>query len=137
MAEIKIKSHTRKTRNGKSVTIQEYSRRIGKKGQKSEPKKKGAGKEIEEIKATSYKDKYKATYTGPAMTKEEIAAWDASARGSANKSASGWKKELEKRKTASEKPKESPKKKDAFARVEDKIAKFAEKYGNKKYKRMF
>ena len=74
MTEVQIKEHQRKSKNGKSVTVKGYTRRVGRKGVHSPKKDKstaaGSGEEFQAKKASATKEKPK--YTGPQMTEEEI-----------------------------------------------------------------
>lgn len=145
MTEVQIKEHQRKSKNGKSVTVKGYTRRVGRKGVHSPKKDKstaaGSGEEFQAKKASAAKEKPK--YTGPQMTEEEIRKWDAAARAATMSRYQSSKKP--KSKASSKSSSHSATVKDPlsekgsmqiFNRIEDKVARFVEKYSNKKYKRM-
>lgn len=144
MAEINIKTHTRKGKNGKTVTVKGYTRRVGRKGIKS-PKEKSEVSPGDEFKAKA--DEKKQIYNGPKMTEKETAAWDIAARKNLNRSV-GRDRQLDGKNnkrasrissshiTTIKNPLSEKGSTSIFNRVEDKIAKFVGKYSGKKYKKM-
>ena len=154
MAEVSIKAHTRRGKNGKTIQVRSYTRRVGRKGihspkrEKTEP-----GKEFEA--------KVKEKTSAPKMSAEEFAAerkriqeWDENFKKFEERRKSlGMSREQYSRKIMEDLKKEkrgfsvkpstvvkeatSPKKvKGILERVEDKLAEFVEKYGGgRKYKR--
>lgn len=158
MKEVTIKTHRRKTKSGKTVTVKDYTRRVGRKGQHSPKREKdadfsvsaGAGEELKNKKAEkkTEKPKEEPRYKHPKMTDEEIRRWDAAARKNSNTSFARA-KQLEERKNKPRSTKKSSSHAQTvknplsekgisqiFNRVEDKVAKFVEKYSGKKYKKM-
>lgn len=128
MKEVTIKAYTRRSKSGKSVSVKGYTRRVGRKGVRS-PKKTSVEEGAEVIKLKEAKKKY----TGPYMTKEEIAAWDKAAD-RATMTHYGVKKT---EKPSSVKPKPTPKKKlRDFEILEDKLANIVDRYSKRKYKRL-
>ena len=130
MKEVSIKSHTRRGKNGTTISVKGYTRRVGRKGVHSpkRPKQKNAAEPGEELKQ---KIESKAQYTGPKMSAEEFKAWNDAAREATMKF------------YGKRKPKPVETKKDSAAKkvkghlenLEDKIARFVDKYSKKAYKR--
>lgn len=154
MAEVTIKAHTRRGKGGKTVQVHSYSRRVGKKGIHSSKREKSGqpGEELEK--------KMDERKNSPKMSAEEIAAerkriqeWeDNFKRAEAERKALGMSREQYSRHKLKEQKEGSKKSTPTHAksvknplspqgslgileRVEDKIAKFVEKYSGKKYKR--
>lgn len=153
MTEITIKGYSRRSRKGNLVKVNSYKRRVGKKGVIS-PKKTSPVKEA----ATSAPTPGAEIKTK--LSPEELArrrAWDKEARRASMSAYGGraetkeeWQRRVQREEDDRKsneipgyKPKRSTppareikkKKADIFARIEDKIARFSEKYGKKKYKR--
>lgn len=154
MTEVSIKAHTRRGKNGTTIKVRSYTRRVGRKGihspkrEKTEP-----GKEFEA--------KVEEKNAAPQMSAEELAAqrkrlqeWNEDLKKfEQGRKALGMSREqysrklredLKKGKKSSPKPSAivreatSPKKvKGVLERVEDKLSEFVEKYGGgRKYKKM-
>ena len=136
MNRITIKAYTRRGKGGKRISVKEYTRRVGHKGSKSSKSK--PGEELENkmntmgASATTEKPKY-------AKPTAESIMWDKLARANTmeNYNSKEWKHPKSKTKSS---PKEAAKKtkvksSDILSKVEDKVAKFVEKYSGKKYKR--
>lgn len=144
MAEIAIKSHTRKGKNGKTVTVRGYTRRVGRKGHIS-PKKDDwwSGSPGEELQAKIVEKEVKRpTYTGPKMTREEARKWDEAARKDSNMSFSRRDQLSGKGKVSShsksvKNPLSEQGSLQIAQRIEDKIARFIEKYSGRKYKKVY
>ena len=144
MAEVAIKSHTRRGKNGKTVTVRGYTRRVGRKGQIS-PKKddwwsSAPGEELQ-AKITEKEEKRPA-YTGPKMTREEARKWDETARKDSNMSFSRRDQLSGKGKVSShsksvKNPLSEQGSLQIAQRIEDKIARFIEKYSGRKYKKVY
>lgn len=143
MVEITIKAHTRRSKKGKTIQVRSYSRRVGRKGVHSP--KRGSEKPGEE-----YERKVEAKNEEPKLTPKEIAqqkeVMEGFKRAAAEMKALGMSKEQysryklgrqEKsiRKNVQLVPTKSSKYRGVLERVEDKVAKFVEKYSDKKYKR--
>ena len=151
MAEVTIKSHTRKSKSGKSITVKSYTRRVGRKGHISpkETKSEGAAPG-EELKAKVAEKK-----TVRKLTPEEIAerreVMEGFKRVDSERKALGMTPEQysryrlkEEKKSKSnvtsshsvtvKNPLSEKGSSQIFNRAEDKITKFVEKYGGK-YKR--
>lgn len=131
MNEISIKSYTRRSKNGKTVTVKGYTRRVGKKGIRSPKKSKEVNPGDELL------QKLSNPYLGPTMSIEEMKVWDDKARKASTQNYG--KRPL--RKPTVKKNDETAKvtvKKDrrTVKDVENKIASFVEKYTNKKYRRV-
>lgn len=146
MAEVTIKAYSRRGKNGKTIQVRGYTRRVGRKGIKSPKRtKEEPGEELEK--------KVEETATPkPTITKEELERrreWEKSfAKVEAERKRLGMsrgqyshyilhRKEQPTQKRTTTPPRQSVEKKhkDVFAKMEDKIAKFVEKYSDKKYKR--
>lgn len=142
MKEVTIRSYQRKNKEGKLVTVKGYTRRVGIKGQRSPKRKKfsveaAPGEELKEV----VRKKEKPAYTGPRMTKEEIAIWDAAANRSGNISVGrlkqlGERKSTPVRKMSSYKSVRNPLSEKGsltiLERVEKKINNFISKYDPKR-----
>lgn len=149
MAEVTIKAHTRRGKNGKTVQVRGYSRRVGRKGIHS-PKREKSVKSGEEFEQKMAEREHKRI-----LTPEEIAAQKEVMEGfkraeSEMKSLGMTREQYSRYKLAQSK--KGGNKSDSHARevknplspkgslgilerVEDKIAKFVEKYSGKTYKR--
>lgn len=155
MAEVTIKAHTRRGKGGKVVQVHSYSRRVGRKGVHS-PKRKKSEQPGEELEQKMEMKK------PPVMSPSELAAerrriqeWeDNFRRMEAERKSLGMSREkysryrlgqLKKRK-GYESSEDGGRKFTAthsstkgslgvLEKVEDKVAKFVEKYSGKKYKR--
>lgn len=149
MADITIKAHTRRGKGGKTIQVHSYSRRIGRKGVRSPKKEKSdqPGEELERLVA--------AKEERPAVTLEDIqnkreydeglkkAMKEMRSLGLTKEQYSRYKmsgKERPVGKAGSSSPRTSsplsPRgSMGIFEKVEDKVAKFVEKYSGKKYKR--
>lgn len=154
MTEITIKGYSRKSRKGNLVKVNSYKRRVGKKGVIS-PKRTNA-----QVKTTPTASAPGAELKAK-LSPEELArrrAWDAAARKSSMSAYGGraeskeeWQRRIQREeddRKSNEIPGYKPKyreapspkkvekrKSDIFSRIEDKISRFTEKYGKKKYKR--
>lgn len=128
MKEVSIKSYTRRGKNGTTISVKGYTRRVGRKGIHSpkRPKQKNAAEPGEELKQ---KIESKAQYTGPKMSAEEFKAWNDAAR-EATMRFYGKRKPTETKKVSAAK-----KAKGHLENFEDKIARFVDKYSKKAYKR--
>lgn len=154
MAEVTIRAHTRCGKGGKTIQVRGYSRRVGRKGVHS-PKRDKSEQPGEELEKKRDEKK-----NAPKMSAEEIAAerkriqeWeDNFKRAEAERKSLGMTREqyswhkLKEQKEGSKKsaPTHAKSVKNPLSpqgslgileRVEDKIAKFVEKYSGKKYKR--
>lgn len=159
MNRISIKAHTRRGKNGKIKRVRGYTRRVGLKGVHSLKEKRA--KPGDELKAKmNKKSKVEEIKSEPTMSPEELEAkrkrfkeWQEDAkRAEAERQSLGmtrhqyaWYKgrqqvQKERRRTSVKShvnvsPTPS-RKKDVFEKIEDKLAKFVDKYGGgKKYKR--
>lgn len=159
MAEVTIKAHTRRGKGGKTIQVHGYSRRVGRKGVHS-PKRDTIGRSGEELekKMTEKKPKkrtpeeiaqYKEVMEGfrqaEAIMKATGMTWE---KYSAYRLEQLRKEQLRKKQakkgtpvpthgTAIKKPLSPQGSKHIFERIEDKVAKFVEKYSGRKYKRQF
>lgn len=150
MAEVTIRSHTRRGKGGKTVQVHSYSRRVGRKGVHSPKRDKSEqpGEELEK--------KVKEKKETPKLTPEEIAqrreVMEGFKRAEAEMKSLGMsseqysryklKQQREGKKTSTpthaktiKNPQSPQGSLGILERVEDKIAKFVEKYSRKKYKR--
>lgn len=146
--EVNIKSHKRKSKTGKIVTVKSYDRRIGVKGIKSGPRETtytaiAQGKSGDELKKASSK------VVRPELSKEELESrrrWEESflrvekGRKRMNMSRERYSKFLSTKdkigNTISHSISSNPYKPiGVFEKIEDKVANFVEKYSGKKYKR--
>lgn len=142
MKEITIKTHTRKSKNGKVVKVSSYSRRVGRKGVISPKRsKKEAGKEFEEKAQQKYQqeenemgpyfettkqreERYERLKSGKSAVYSRNRLQEVSQQDNHNVTTptraknSSWKQQMS-----------------FMERVEDKVASFVEKYSKKKYKR--
>lgn len=141
MKEITIKTHTRKSKNGKVVKVSSYSRRVGRKGVISPKRsKKEAGKEFEEKAQQKYQqeenemgpyfettkqkeERYERLKSGKSAVYsrnrlQEVSQQDKHDVTPAKTKSSSWKQQMS-----------------FMERVEDKVASFVEKYSKKRYKR--
>lgn len=141
MKEITIKTHTRKSKNGKVVKVSSYSRRVGRKGVISPKRsKKEAGKEFEEKAQQKYQqeeneigpyfettkqkeERYERLRSGKSAVYsrnrlQEVSQQDKHDVTPAKTKSSSWKQQMS-----------------FMERVEDKVASFVEKYSKKRYKR--
>lgn len=151
MTEVTIKAHTRRGKDGKVVQVHSYSRRVGKKGVHS-PKRKKSGKSEksgEELEKKVIEKKKKAPKLTPEELAEQREAIKWFKRAEAEMKSLGMTREqysrykLKKTKESAKKPSVSSEKpvessrnySEILERVEDKVAKFVEKYSKKKYKR--
>ena len=145
MAEVTIKAHTRRGKGGKTVQVRSYSRRVGKKGVHSPKREKRTEQPGEELERVSSEKK-----ETPKLTPEEIAERrevmegfkraeaEMKSLGMTREQYSRYKFEQQKRggDTGVIKNPLSPKGSLGILEgVEDKIAKFVEKYSKRKYKR--
>lgn len=143
MVEVAIKAHTRRSKKGKTIQVRSYSRRVGRKGIHSP--KRGSEKPGEE-----YERKVEAKNEEPKLTPKEIAqqkeVMEGFKRAAAEMKSLGMSKEqysrykLRKQENGTKKnvqiaPIKSSKHMGVLEKVEDKVAKFVEKYSGKKYKR--
>lgn len=143
MTEVTIKAHTRRSKNGKTIQVHSYNRRIGRKGVHSP--KKGSEKPGEE-----YERKIEAKKEEQKLTPKEIAqqreVMEGFRRAEAEMKSLGMSKEqysrykLRQQENGTKKnvpitPIKSSKYMGILEKVEDKVAKFVEKYSGKKYKR--
>lgn len=150
MEEVSIKAHTRRGKGGKTVQVRSYNRRVGRKGVHS-PKRERAEQPGEEFEKVASEKK-----SAPQLTPEEIAerreVMEGFKRAEAEMKSLGMTREQYSRyklkqikegksntgssHTGPIKNPLSPKGSlGILERVEDKIAKFVEKYSGKKYKR--
>ena len=141
MKEITIKTHTRKSKNGKVVKVSSYSRRVGRKGVISPKRsKKEAGKEFEEKAQQKYQQEENEMGPYFETTKQKEERYE---RLRSGKSAVYSRNRLQevsqqdKHDVTPAKPKSSSWKQQMsfMERVEDKVASFVEKYSKKRYKR--
>lgn len=150
MAEVTIKAHTRRGKGGKTVQVRSYSRRVGRKGVHSPKREKRTEQPGEELERVSSEKR-----EAPKLTPEEIAERrevmegfrraeaEMKSLGMTREQYSRYKFEQQKRggdtgssHTGVTKNPLSPKGSlGILERVEDKIAKFVEKYSKRKYKR--
>lgn len=150
MAEVTIKAHTRRGKGGKTIQVRGYNRRVGRKGIHS-PKRDKSKQPGEE-----YEKKVEEKKETPKLTPEEIAqrreVMEGFKRAEAEMKSLGMSREQYSRYKLKQ---QREGKKDSapthaktiknpqsprgslgiLERVEDKIAKFVEKYSGKKYKR--
>lgn len=148
MTEVAIKEHTRRGKNGKTVHVRSYTRRIGRKGIHS-PKREKSAKPGEEFE--------KMTGDKKSLTPEEIAArkevMEGFKRAEKEMKDLGMTREQYSRyKLSQQGKKDDNRKSDSHAkevknplspkgslgileRIEDKIAKFVKKYSGKTYKK--
>lgn len=146
MAEVTIKSHTRRGKNGATIQVRGYTRRVGKKGIHSPKKSAKPGEEFEQ-KVQEKVEPKKLTPEEIAKRKEVMEGFN---RAAIERKTLGMTKEQYSRYKLSQKDKKkttdsheytvkeplSPKgSATIFERIENKIAKFVEKYSGKKYKR--
>lgn len=137
MSKIRVKSYVRHSKRGrhggtgKTVTVREYTRKVGRKGVKT-PKDTtvSAGDEFAAVKEAKLKTPT-SPYKGPYMTAKELAAWDAAAR-KATMSYYGERKQSKEPSVKKESPRR--KRKD-FEILEDKLASIINKHSKKQYKR--
>lgn len=149
MAEVTIKAHTRRGKGGKTIQVHSYSRRVGRKGVHSPKKEKSEqpGEEYEK-RASEKKETPKLTPEEIAQRREVMedfkrAEAEMKSLGMSREQYSWYKlsqqKEGRKKHTNHEKSVRNPLSPQGslgiLERVEDKIAKFMEKYSGKKYKR--
>lgn len=162
MAEVSIKSHTRRGKNGKTIQVRGYTRRVGRKGVRSPKRERSASGEEFQARVKEQESRSKVKESAPKMSAEELAAaqkkakeWNESfKRVEARRKVLGMSSEAYSRMIMRERMKNGGKNNtptshattvkkplstkgtmDILARVEDKIAKFVEKYSGKKYKR--
>lgn len=146
MAEVTIKAHTRRGKGGKSIQVRSYSRRIGKKGVYS-PKKEKLNKAGEEYEKKIL-EKNKALNLTPEDIIKRMEVMEGFKRAEAERKSLGMSKERYSRYKSREQKKDktpplktnmstlsSKKSLGILKSIEDKIAKFVEKYSGKKYKR--
>ena len=144
MKEVTIKAHTRKSKLGKTVKVNGYTRRVGKKGVRSPARKKGSGDEF------SKRAEQKGEPTteikpdiGPYAAENSKAMSERYERLRKGKTAvhsyaAVRGEDYKERKSSKKPPKTSRSWRDQMSfmeKVEDKVAKFVEKYSKKKYKR--
>lgn len=148
MAEVQIKAHTRRGKNGKTVQVRSYTRRVGKKGIHS-PKREKVEKPGEEFEAKMEEKNQAVPTVSPEEIKRRI-EWEEEFKradeerkrlGMSRERYSRYKLEQSNRKSAPKNPEEKPveqkKFDDILEKVEDKIARFVDKYGGgRKYKKM-
>lgn len=135
MAEVSIKAHTRRGKEGKVIQVRSYSRRVGRKGVHSPKREKSEqpGEELEKRIAEKEQPKKQLTQEELDERREVLEEL----RNSTEQDSRG-KQKRENRKTKSSRIKEPLSVQGSLGileRVEDKIAKFVEKYSKKKYKR--
>lgn len=149
-AEVTIKAHTRRGKGGKTVQVHSYSRRVGRKGVHS-PKRDKSEQPGEE-----FEKKVAEKKETPKLTPEEIAkrreVMESFKRAEAEMKSLGMTREqysrykLKQQNESKKKPAPTHAKSvknplspqgslGILERVEDKIARFVEKYSGKKYKR--
>lgn len=149
VAEVTIRQHTRRGKGGKTVQVRGYSRRVGRKGVHS-PKRDKSEQPGEEL------EKVKEKKETPKLTPEEIeqrrevmegfkrAEAEMKSLGMSREQYSRYKlkQQRESKKTSTsthaktiKNPLSPQGSLGILERVEDKIAKFVEKYSGKKYKR--
>ena len=148
MTEVTIRAHTRRGKGGKTVKVRGYSRRVGRKGIHS-PKREKTEKPGEELeKVTAEKNQSELAPEKIVERREimeEMRRMKAE-REALDKQADEYykRKRSEQRSTPSNKATHAATVKNPLSpkgslgileRVEDKIAKFVEKYSGKKYKR--
>lgn len=146
MTEVTIREHTRRGKNGKTVQVRSYTRRVGKKGMHS-PKRGNPG---EEFKAKAEEKVQSAQKLSPEEIKRRMQWEEDFKRFETERNTLGMTREqysryLSKKKrpakeSETEKREKSPAGEKRFdnilEKVEDKIAKFVDKYGGgKKYRR--
>ena len=145
MAEVTIKAHTRRGKNGVTIQVKSYTRRVGRKGVHSPKKSSKPGEEFEQ-KVQEKVEPKKLTPEEIAKRKEVMegfnrAAIEMKALGMTKEQYSRYKlSQKDKKKTDShestvKEPLSSKGSATIFERIENKIAKFVEKYSGKKYKR--
>ena len=135
MAEVSIKANTRRGKEGKVIQVRSYSRRVGRKGVHSPKREKSEqpGEELEKRIAEKEQPKKQLTQEELDERREVLEEL----RNSTEQDSRG-KQKREDRKTKSSRIKEPLSVLGSLGileRVEDKIAKFVEKYSKKKYKR--
>ena len=155
MAEVSIKSHTRRGKNGKTVQVRGYTRRVGRKGVHSPKREKAAPGEEFEAKVEEKKSAPKMSAEELAAERKRIQEWEENFKKfEERRKALGMSREQYSRKIRNDLKKKgsssapeshsltinkplSPKgSMGILERVEDKIAKFVENYGGgRKYKR--
>lgn len=156
MTEVAIKEHTRRGKDGKTVHVRGYTRRVGRKGIHSpkRKRKKNEGKEFEE-KVNEKKKEQESQMSPEELEKRlrERREWEESARraeeerkslGMSKEQYSSYKiKQLKKKQEAQKsshtkkvhKPLSPKGSQTILDRIEDKIAEFVNKYSKKKYKK--
>lgn len=152
MAEVSIKAHTRRGKNGTVIKVRSYTRRVGRKGVHSpkRPKSEKPGEEFEQkMQERQQEPPKKLTPEEIAQRKEAIKGFEEVER---KRKVMGMTREqysryiMDKNKKSKDKPTSSKeevkptvsekKTRSIFDKVEDKIAKFVDKYGGgRKYKR--
>lgn len=149
MAEVSIKAHTRRGKGGKTIQVHGYSRRVGRKGVRSPKKDRSvlAGKELEK-KVIEKKELPKVTPEDIARRREFNEQFN---RVEAERKSLGMTREqysryiVKKLKQDENKKKVTPAPirtsqpsrtpKGFLEKIEDKVARFVEKYSGMKYKR--
>ena len=146
MAEVTIKAYSRRGIGGKTIQVRSYTRRIGRKGIRS-PKR------TKEKPGEEFEKKVEETIQKPTITKEELERrkkWEKdfaeveNARKSLGMTREQYSNYLLKQRnkpiqkqyiTTTSRQTVRRKSKGLFDKIEDRIAKFVEKYSGKKYKR--
>ena len=150
MAEVTIKAHTRRGKGGKTIQVHSYSRRVGRKGVNSPKKEKSEqpGEEYEK-RASEKKETPKLTPEEIAQRREVMEGFkraeaEMKSLGMSREQYSRYKLKQQREGKKSVRPTHAKSVKNPLTpqgslgileRVEDKIAKFVEKYSGKKYKR--
>lgn len=152
MNEVAIKAHTRRSKSGKQIQVKGYTRRIGRKGVHSPKREKNSGEELVAKVAEKKSPISKEELERRLQWEEDFKRAEAERKllGMSPEKYSRYKlAESEKRERAEriaakktsaslthEKSSLSEKgSQNILSRIEDKIAKFVEKYSGKKYKR--
>lgn len=150
MAEVIIRAHTRRGKGGKTIQVRGYSRRVGRKGVHSPKRDKSEqpGEELEK-RASEKKETPKLTPEEIAQRREVIEGFkraeaEMKSLGMSREQYSRYKMKQQREGKKSVRPTHVESVKNPLTpqgslgileRVEDKIAKFVEKYSGKKYKR--
>lgn len=150
MAEITIRTHTRRGKGGKAIQVRSYKRRVGRKGVHSPKKEKSEqpGEEYESIASEKQAPKFtpeeiakrKEVMEGFKQAEKEMKSlgmsWEQYSRYKLRQQKEGTKGSNRSTHAESAKNPLTPQGSlGIFERIEDKVAKFVEKYSGKKYKR--
>jgi hypothetical protein len=146
MNEVAIKAHTRRSKSGKQIQVKGYTRRIGRKGVHSPKREKNSGEELVAKVAEKKSPISKEELERRLKWEEDFKRSEAERKslGMSPEKYSRYKlAESERRERAEHAAKKASEKnplskkgsQNILERIEDKIAKFVEKYSGKKYKR--